>query len=315
MTVQSVHQDSPVNSPTGRLAGLRKTLKRPQFWFGLLILAPTAVWYLVFAFRPILLAFRMAVVDYRLLTPMESPFVGLDNFRTLFDYDLFWISVVNTVRYAVEVYVLMLPLATLISYCMVNVYRGRGFYQFVVFLPVVVSMVAISLLFRMLMDVQVGTFNYVLRSLNLRPSLWLTGQNTALNSIVAVDVWKGLGFYVVLLTAGFLNIPEEMYDAAKVDGASAWQTFWRVTMPLMSRTFTLVTVLLGIGALQVYTSAVVMTNGGPGRATSFINLLVVSEAFQRMRFGLATAAAFSLLLVILVITVVQMRLTRANWEY
>lgn len=315
MTVQSVRQDSPVSRQAGRLAGLQKTLKRPQFRFGLLILAPTAVWYLVFAFWPILLAFRMAVVDYRLLTPTESPFVGLDNFRTLFEYDLFWISVVNTVRYAVEVYVLMLPLATLISYCIVNVYRGRGFYQFVVFLPVVVSMVAISLLFRMLMDVQVGTFNYLLRSLHLPPGLWLTGQNTALHSIVAVDVWKGLGFYVVLLTAGFLNIPEEMYDAAKVDGASAWQTFWRVTIPLMSRTFTLVTVLLAIGALQVYTSAVVMTNGGPGRATSFINLLVVNEAFQRMRFGLATAAAFSLLLVILVITVVQMRLTRANWEY
>ena len=296
-------------------ANVRKAVKSQKFRFGLLVLIPTLAWYVIFSYLPIGRSFWMAVVDYKLLQPSESEFVGLDNFVRLFKYDLFWTSVGNTLRYAVSQYVMMVPLAMIVSYCLANVLRGRKFYQFVVFLPVVVSMVAISLLFYAILEPGVGMVNYVLKSLGLPTSRWLTGPESALNTCVAIATWQGLGFYVVLLTAGFLNIPGEMYDASKVDGANAWQNFWRITIPLMSHTLTLVSVLLLMGAVQVYTSIAVMTRGGPGSSTYVINLLVVSEAFTNMRFGFATAAAFSLFILILLVTVLQIRLTRVGWQY
>jgi multiple sugar transport system permease protein/alpha-1,4-digalacturonate transport system permease protein len=315
MTTSTIRRGVSTTPAVKLSVKVRKTLKRPQFWFGLLVLVPTAAWYIVFAYRPILMAFRMAVVDYRLLDPAHSPWVGLKNFNMLFHYNLFWIAVGNTLKYALFNFLAMLPVAMLLSYCLVNVIHGRPIYQWALFVPVVVSIVAVALLFRMLMDPQVGTINYILKSLGLPTSRWLTGPESAMYSVVLVDVWKGMGTYIVLLTAGLLNIPQEMYDAAKVDGANAWQTFWQITIPLLSYTLTLVIVLLAIASLQVYTSALVMTGGGPGRVTYMINLLIVEEAFTNFRFGLATSASLVLFAAILIVTAIQLRLTRAGWQY
>jgi ABC-type sugar transport system permease subunit len=293
-----------------------KTLKRPQFRFGLLVLIPVGVWYILFSYRPIVMAFRMAVVDYKLLDPDNSPFVGLYHFQTIFTrYELFWTAALNTVKYALFINIGMLPVAMILAYCLANVLRGRALYQWALFVPVVVSMAAIALLFRFLMDPEIGIFNHVLKLVGLPRLKWLTDPKTAMYSIVMVDIWKAAGSYIVLLTAGLLGIPEEMYDAAKVDGANAWQTFWKVTLPLLSYTLTLVIILVTIASLQVYASAIVMTNGGPGRATYMISQFVVEEAFANFRFGLATAGAFVLFVVILVITIFQLRLTRTSWQY
>lgn len=134
-------------------------------------------------------------------------------------------------------------------------------------------------------------------------------------SIVIVALWKGLGGNIVILTAGLLNVPRELYDVAKVDGASSWKTFWYVTLPLLSHVLKLVMILVTIGSLQVYTSAMILTRGGPGRATYMISQFVVEEAFTHLRFGLASSSAFVLFLAILVITLMQLRLTRVGWEY
>ena len=299
------------------LAAMLRILRKPQFWFGLIVLAPLIAWYVWFAFAPILRAFWMAVVEYKILRPEESPFVGLQHFRMLFEYKLFWISIRNTLVYAAVFYAGMVPLALFVSACLTSVTRGRNFYQFVIFLPVVVSLVAISLLFKMLMNPQLGQINQILRALGIPGSSFLTSHETALYSVIGVDIWKALGFYVVILTAGMLNIPEEMYDAAKVDGAGIWQRFWRVTLPLLGHTLTLISVLIVMHGLQVFTQVVVMPSqaGGPGNATYVMNLLVYNEAFTNLRFGFATATAFTLFLFVFLITVVQLRLLRPSWSY
>jgi ABC-type sugar transport system permease subunit len=297
-------------------AQLKKTLRRPQFRFGLAVLLPIAAWYIMFSFRPIAMAFRMAVVDYKLLDPDNSRFVGLYHFKTIFtNYALFFTAVLNTLKYALFINIGMLPAATILAYCLSNVLRGRPLYQWALFVPVVVSMAAIALLFRFLMDPEIGIFNHILRSVGLRGLKWLTDPQTAMVSVVLVDLWKAVGSYIVMLTAGFLAVPEELYDACKVDGANAWHTFWKVTLPLLTYTMTLVIILVTIASLQVYASALILTGGGPGRATYMISQFVVEEAFTNFRFGLATAAAFVLFLVILVISVVQLRLTRVKWQY
>lgn len=293
-----------------------RTLRKPQLRFGLLVLVPILAWYILFSFRPVFMGLRMAVLDYELLDPSNSPFVGLQHFKTIFtQYQLFWTAVGNTGTYAVLMNLGMVPVALVFAYCLANVRRGRKYYQWALFLPVVVSMTAVALLFRFLMDPGVGLFNHILRTVGLPTSKWLTGSTSAMYSLVLVALWKGLGGNIVLLTAGLLGIPREIYDAAKVDGANGWQVFWRVTLPLLGHTLKLVVILGTIGSLQVYTSAVILTGGGPAKATYMISQFIVTEAFTNVRFGLASSSAVVLFLVVLGITLVQLRLIRVQWEY
>lgn len=294
-------------------AALAKTLRRPQFWFGCLVLVPMLAWYVLFSFGPLLRAFWMATVQYDLLNPSASEFVGLKNFQQVFSYPLFWTAVQRTVSFAIWVYIGTLPLAVFVSVCLVAVSRGRSFYQFVLYLPVVVSYVAIALLFRMLMDPQTGQFNQILAAIGLPRSQWITGPDSALPSIAMIDIWKGLGFHVVIITAGLLGIPEEMYDAAKVDGAGPWHRFRYVTLPLLGNTLLLESVIMVMGTLQAFTNGEVI--GCAGDSCFWISRLVYAEAFVNMRFGFATASAFVLFIFILGLTIVQMRALKPDWQY
>jgi len=258
----------------------------------------------------------MAMIDYKLLDPSSSPFVGLQHFKTIFTgYELFWTAGLNTLTYAVLVNLCMIPIAFAFAYCLANVTRGRTWYQWSLYLPVVISMAAIALLFRSLMDPDVGILNRLLASVGLPRSRWFAGSDSAMYSLVLVDVWKAVGVYIVLFTAGLLNIPKEIYDAALVDGVGPWQMFYRITLPLLGHTIKLVIVLVTIGSLQVYASALILTEGGPGRATYMISQFVLEEAFSYLRFGLASAAAIVLFVFIMLVTFIQLRLLRTNWEF
>lgn len=295
--------------------GTRKALRRPQFWFGLAVLIPTFIWYWMFAYRPILDAFPMAVKNYRIMNPASSPFVGLDNFKFLFRNPVLVDSVKNTVQWSLLTFAIAIPFALFIAVCLTSVNRGRNTYQGLIFLPVVVSLVAIALLFRMLMDPEIGQFNQILRMLRLPESKWLSSSDTALLTCVLIGIWKGVGGTVIILTAGMLNIPSELYDAAMVDGVNWWSRFWKVTLPLMAHTLLLITVLTAIGTLQEFTAPFVLTGGGPGRATFTYNMLIYNEGFQQMRFGTATAAALMQFAVIVTISIAQLKLLRPKWSY
>ena len=294
---------------------IRKIVRRPQFWFGLAVLVPTFVWYALFSYFPILRGLWLAFFNYDFLSRRAGGFIGLANFEKLFLNPLLLISLRNTLVLAGLQFLVLLPLALLIATCLTNVRYGRGLYQGVIFLPVVVSLVAIALLFLMLMDPQTGTFNNILSILGLPTSQWLSSSSSALPVLAGIDVWKGLGFYVLLLTAGMMNIPNDIHDAAKVDGATSWQHFWFVTLPLLGSTLVLVLVLLAIGTLQEYTSVVVLTNGGPDNATYVLNLLIVQEAFNNMRFGTAAAASVIEFALVFIISIAQLRLFQPKWSY
>ncbi len=304
---------TPVRQGAG--LALRKTLRKPQFWFGASVLVPTFLWYAVFALWPVLSAFWLAVVDYRVLDPFSSPFVGLENFRELFANPLLLTAMGNTGLWAVLLFVMMLPLSLVVSLCLASVVRGRNIYQALLFLPVVIPLVAITLLFKMLFDPDVGQVNTVLLNLNLPTSTWLNSSSTALPTAVSIAVWKGLGFNIVILTAGLLNIPRELQEAAMVDGANRWQRTWRITLPLLAHTLVLVSVLLVIGGLQEFTLPFILTSGGPDNSTYLLNLLVYNEAFQNLHFGIASCAALLEFAVILLISLLQLRLLRPTWSY
>ena len=296
---------------------VKKTLRKPQFWFGFTMIVPLLIWYWIFSFWPIIQAFRMSTVAYKLLDPANSPFVGIGNFLKISQHPLFLVSVKNTILWAVYSFIFHLPLAMLIAVFLSKVRRGRNVYQALIFVPVVVSLVAVSLLFKMLMDPEVGQLNKLLSGVGLPELQWLSSSSSALPTAVIIATWKGLGFYVVILTAGMMNIPSELYDAALVDGTNPWQQFWRITMPLMGHTILLITVLLAIGSLQEFTLPTVLfgSEGGPGNSTYLYNMLIYQEAFLDIRFGTATAASLLQFAFILAISILQIKLIRPSWSY
>ncbi len=296
-------------------AAIKKTLRKPQFWFGLMVLGPTLIWYFLFLLLPMIRSAWMSVVAYQIMDASASQFVGLGNFQKLIENPLFAIAMRNTLTWAGMTFLLMLPSSLFVSTALSRVRVGRNLYQSIIFVPVVMSLVAIALLFRMLMDPQTGQFNQILDALGLPESKWISDESSALPVMVAIQVWKSLGTYVVILTAGLLNIPHELFEAATVDGANDRQMFWRMTLPLLGHTLTMITVMMFIDGVQAFTLPSVLTAGGPGTATFMGNMLIYQEAFSNLRFGTATAGAILQLILILFITRVLMKAITPKWSY
>jgi multiple sugar transport system permease protein len=302
--------------PRGWVYQTRKTLRRPQFWFGLAVLVPTFAWYAFFSFGPIVRGVIMAFTSLNFTDPSKSRFVGLANFKLVTQHFLFPIATLNTLLYALELWFFCFPIALAVSVALVSIKRGRNFFQFTIFIPVVVSLVAMTLLFKQALDPDTGIVNAILRSLHLPEGKFLADSSSALVTVAAIDAWKILGTYMVLLTAGLLNIPQDYYDAAQVDGANGWQTFLRITIPLLSPILMLCMTMMLIQGLQVWVSATLLpvTPGGPGYATTVLSIWLYNEAFTNWRFGFAAAISLWLFAIVFILTMLQMRL-RSTFEY
>jgi multiple sugar transport system permease protein len=201
--------------------------------------------------------------------------------------------------------------------------RLVSFFRTTYFIPVVTSAVATSVMWRWLYQPRFGLINQLINlvfvdtlGLHINPSIqWLTSKSLAMPSIIAMDIWKGLGFTMVLFLAGLTSIPSVYYEAAKIDGAGRWRLFRHITVPLLQPTLVFVLVTGMIGSLQVFTPMYVMTAGGPVNSTKTIVYLLYDKAFTIYRFGYASGLAFMLFAIVLVLTAIQLRLTRMRWEY
>lgn len=308
-------QEGAVQLAFSRPARLRRTLQRPQFWFGLVVLVPLIAWYAIFHWGPVLGTLFMATHAFRVGDPLASAFVGLDNFQDLFAEPEFYIAFGNSITYALIYFAGMLPLALLVAALLNEVSRGRQGYLFCIFLPVVMNLVAVSVLWIWIYDYAVGPLNYLLTTLGLPRSKFLTGYESVLPSIAGVMIWKGLGFNVVILLAGMLNIPEHFYDAARVDGANAWHRFRHVTLPLLGHTLALVSILTVMSGLQMFVPVDVMTAGGPGRASLVVNLMIYQQGILNVRMSFASAMALILFAVVFCVTFIQLRILKPTWSY
>ena len=258
----------------------------------------------------------MSVTSYNFMEPEKSRFIGLENYKLVTQHYLFPIALKNTLVYSLELWLFTFPTALLAALALVSVGRGRNLYQFAIFIPVVVSLVAMALLFKQIFDPDTGIVDAVLRKLGLPESPFLTDERTALVTVAGVDAWKILGQYVVLLVAGLLTIPPEFYEAAAVDGAGSWTRFVHVTLPLLSPVLVLTITMLLIQGMQVFVSCTILprTAGGPGYATTVLSLWLYNEAFTNWRFGFASAIAFCLFILVFALTMLQMRL-RSEFQY
>lgn len=282
----------------------------PAVWF----IAPALGLIAVFFFLPMAAALLLGFTDfdiYALGRLDRLRWVGLENYRRLLADPLFWQALVNTAYFVV----LGGPLSVLVSLgtaLLVNhrLARWRGVFRSLLFLPVVTTLVAVAIVWRYLYHPQYGLLNWALGAVGVPAVDWLGDPHWAMFAIIVMSVWKNFGYNMLIFVAGLQSIPEELYEAAHLDGAGAWARFRHVTLPSLGPTFLFVGVMTMIGNFQLFSEPYVMTQGGPMGATRTVVLLMYEEGFRWWRMGMGAAIAFVLFVIMLVGTMIQMRLQR-----
>ena len=278
--------------------------------------APALVVITVFFFVPVLAALAMSLTDfdiYALADVGNLRVVGLRNYAELLQTPLFWRAFGNTL-YFVGVGV---PLSIAVSFAAAlllhsRLVRFRDFFRTALFVPVVTTLVAVAVVWRYLFNPHYGWLNYSLSHLGIPGVDWLGDPRWAMPAIIVFAVWKNFGYNMIILLAGLQSIPEPLYEAARIDGASAWRQFRHVTLPILAPIVTLVSILTIAGYFQLFAEPYVLTQGGPLQSTVSVLYFMYEEGFKWWNLGSASAVAFVLFLVILGMTVVQLRFAR--WQ-
>jgi multiple sugar transport system permease protein len=255
------------------------------------------------------LTFIIAFTNARLISPQPARFIGFDNFIRLFGADTFWASLRNTVIFAVVIVpvqsLLALGLAMLINVKM----RGVNFFRTIYFLPVVTSIVVVSILWLFLYQPN-GLINALLAKVGIQGPDWLGNPNTALFAIIIVSIWQAVGFHMVIWLSGLQTIPGELYEAASLDGATTWQQFVNVTWSGLRQTRTFILITITIAAFALFSQVNLMTQGGPLDATTTLVFQAVRTGFQQQQTGYASAISLVFFVLVLIVSLMQRFLTR-----
>jgi multiple sugar transport system permease protein len=291
----------------------QRLLYSDNFW-GWLFVLPTVIGILVFAAGPILAAFAISLTRWNIVDP--PVFVGLANYQeVVFEQELFWIALRNTLTYMVGVIPLQMSVALLIALALNQGLRYQALFRTLYFLPSVCSTVALALIWRVLFDYKLGVLNWFLDLVGLAPVPWLMRPSVAMPALIIMSAWQGIGYPMVLWLAGLQGIPQSYYDAAKVDGAGRLALFRHVTWPLLTPTTFFMLIIACINSFQVFEGTYVLTGGGPQRATYTLVFFIYEDAFRNFIMGRASAVAYVLFAFILVLTVAQLRLQKRWVNY
>ena len=302
--------------------------ERPMRWaqsrlrdgrLGWLFVGPNLAVFGLFTFLPIAVDFWYSLTGSTELLPMNRPYVGLDNFTTLLtcgEYldpnscvrDTFWYGVWNTAKFVLLQVGLMISLSLLTALVLNRKIIGRGVFRAVFFYPVLLSPVVVALIWKWILQ-RDGVLNAALRSTGVSSTNWLLDPNWAFFWTVFVSIWAHMGFYTLILLAGLQAIPRDIYEAANMDAAGPWRTFYRLTLPLLMPSLAVVFILGMIRAVQIFDEVYVLTGGGPGTATTFMVEYIYNTGFaQSVReYGMAAAASLLLAGVLLVFTALQIK--------
>jgi ABC-type sugar transport system permease subunit len=263
----------------------------------------------VFVVFPIFFSLYLSFHQWAILTP-EKPFVGLANYTRMFSTPEFWECLGNTFLYTVGVVLPGAAASLGLALLLDRTAAGSGFFRTAFFLPTITSIIAIAVVWLWVYDDANGLANTLLRWVGLKPVRWLTSPRTSLLSLIIMTVWKNAGYHMVVFLAGLQAIPPSLHEAATIDGASPGQRFRYVTWPLLAPTTVFVLVTNTIFTFQVFGPIYVMTGGGPVRSTSVIVYYLYQRAFEFQQMGYASAVAWVIFLILIALTVLQMRLAR-----
>lgn len=282
-----------------------KRRKNPEYQnIGYLLIAPGFLIYLGFILIPILWTVFMSFTDYNLKT---SHFVGLTNYINLFKDQTFLKSVLNTVLYSMITIPIAMVLGLFLATLLNQKLKSKGFFRTLFYLPNIFSMVAVSMAWLYLFDTNAGILNKMLNQIGLSSVGWVSSPSMALFSIAIMSIWNSTGYNMILFLSGLQSIPEFLYEAASIDGATRWQSFLKITVPSLAPTTFFVLVMACINSFQVFGQVLIVTNGGPQNATTTIAHQIYRNGFEYYKMGYASAQAVILLLIILAITVVNFK--------
>jgi multiple sugar transport system permease protein len=285
--------------------------QQPGFW-GMLFISPWLLGFLIFTAGPMLASLILSFCKYDLNT---LKWVGGKNYEVLFTQDpLFWKSLGNTAIYVLFSVPIGLTGSLLIALLLNQKVKGMPFFRTAFYLPSLVPAVASALVWAWVFHPDAGILNYTLSLLGIKGPAWLLDPNTALASLIIMSLWGIGGGRMIIFLAGLQGIPDDLYEAASLDGAKGWTVFRHVTLPMLSPTIFFNLVLGIIGSFQVFTSAYVMTSGGPNNATMMYVLYLYNNAFRFFKLGKASAMAWVLFAILLIFTVFQFR-NAAKWVY
>ncbi len=296
----------------------RLKLHSRMAFYGLAFLAIPFAYFIAVMILPMIEAFQYSFQKYNILSP-DKPFIGLDNYTSLFHSDLFWTALKNSFKFTIFRVPLVLILSLITAMMFQTIKKGKNILRTFILLPFMTSGVALGWIFKFIYSRQ-GPIFFLLRFLGMgeTSSLLMLNVNTALYAIAAVSAWASIGYYTLLFTVGLDAIPNEVYDAAKVDGANGWQIFSKITIPLLNPTLVLVGILAVTASLKNFDLIRVMSlegTGGPMNSTLTMPLYIYMEAFTRLNMGRAAAITVIFFFIILIITLIQFKVTQRNVEY
>lgn len=288
----------------------RRRISR-QWITGYLFALPNFIGFLVFSAIPALLGLVISFTNYDGYKQFD--FVGLTNYINMFSDEYFWISLKNNVIFMLLSVPLTIAFSLLLAQALNRKILFHGFFQTVNFFPYITSMVAVGIVFQMLFNARFGPITRFLLAIGVQnPPGWLTSSDWALYAVIIVSIWKQVGYYMIIYLAALKGVPRQIYESAEIDGAGPLRRFVNITLPMISPTTFMVSILLIISSFQVFDLISIMTKGGPGRATNVLVYRIYQEGFSYLRFGYGSAMAYFLFAVILIITLIQFR-GQKNW--
>lgn len=297
-----------------RIVGVNSSMQARDAVWGYVFLLPWLVGCIVFFLGPILLSFVLSFTQYDVIS--APIFIGLTNYKVAFFSDkLFWPSILRTLEYSAIVVPVALIGALILASLLNRGVRGTNIFRASFFVPTLTPAVALVVVWAWLLEPTVGPVNFGLKLIGITGPIWLNSPQWALLSIILINLWASMGGNAMLIfLAGLQGVPQELYEAADLDGAGGWARFRHVTFPMISPTFFFNLVLGVIGALKVFTTAFVATQGGPNYATWFFALHIYQQAFAFFKMGYGSALAWVFVIMVLIFTYIQLIVSR-RWVY
>lgn len=304
--------NQPTNqaAPQTRPGRKRERLGRYQIWMAYLFVSPALILFFLFAVLPSLMAFVLSFSSYDILT--EIKWIGLDNYRRLVSDNLFFTSLRNVFFYAVLFVPSMILLSLSLAMALNRKVPGMQVFRTLYYFPMITSSVAASTIWVWMLHKDYGLVNQLLGIVGIIGPAWLNDSDTAMLAVVMVTLWQGLGGNMIIYLAGLQGIPQHLYESARLDGANAWQMFQYITWPSLQTTTFFVVIMSLIGAFQLFDQSYIMTRGGPGHATLTTVFHIYQTGFSELKMGYASALAFVLFLIILTISLINIRINREN---
>ncbi len=282
--------------------------KRREAINAYIMLAPWIIGFIVFTAGPMIASIVISFMDWPLL---QAPkWIGLGNYKFMFKDELFWISLYNTIYYTLIGVPLRVIAALCVALAMNLKLRGISVYRTIYYIPSITPAVASSIMWLWIFNPDFGLANTLLGYIGIHSRIrWIYDPALSKPSLILMSLW-GIGGMMIILLAGLQGIPEQLYEAAEIDGAGLWHKFWKITLPMLSPSIFFVTIMQVISSFQVFTQAYVMTRGGPANSTLFLVLYLYQNGFEFFRMGYASSLAWALFMFVLVLTILQFRGSR-----